>query len=212
MPMEIEINANANNKNNSQTFKSKPKNKKKEIILSSIYSRSIINRSVSLPITVIGKNLKQVIEEYISFHYEGKCAVEGFIKSQSTKIITYSSGTIKRGNLVSFDVVFECQVCFPVEGTIISCVAKTNTKAGITPESADEKPSPIIVFIARDHHYYSSQFNDVKEGDRINIRVIGQRFELNDKYISIIGELVKEKDFTQQKPRQIAKPKIVIED
>jgi DNA-directed RNA polymerase subunit E'/Rpb7 len=180
------------NNNDAQVFKPKPKNKKKEMILSSIYSRSIINRNVSLPITAIGKNLQQVIEEYISFHYEGKCVVEGFIKPQSTKIITYSSGTIKRGNLVSFDIVFECQVCFPVEGTIISCIAKTNTKAGITAESADEKPSPIIVFIARDHHYYSSQFNDVKEGDKINIRVIGQRFELNDKFVSIIGELVRE--------------------
>lgn len=199
MEMEMEINNN-NNNNNTRTQQSKPKNKKKEIILSSIYSRSIINRTVSLPITVIGKNLTQIIEEYISFHYEGKCVVEGFIKPQSTKIITYSSGTIKRGNLVSFDVVFECQVCFPVEGTIISCIAKTNTKAGITSESADEKPSPIIVFIARDHHYYSSQFNDVKEGDKINIRVIGQRFELNDKFVSIIGELVREQ-----------KPKLVIE-
>jgi DNA-directed RNA polymerase subunit E'/Rpb7 len=189
------------NNNDAQVFKPKPKNKKKEMILSSIYSRSIINRNVSLPITAIGKNLQQVIEEYISFHYEGKCVVEGFIKPQSTKIITYSSGTIKRGNLVSFDIVFECQVCFPVEGTIISCIAKTNTKAGITAESADEKPSPIIVFIARDHHYYSSQFNDVKEGDKINIRVIGQRFELNDKFVSIIGELVREQ-----------KSKLVIED
>jgi len=177
-----------------------PKNKKKEIILSSIYSRSIINRQVHLPINAIGKNLKPVIEEYVSFHYEGKCVVEGFIKPQSTKIITYSSGTIKRGNIVSFDVVFECQVCFPVEGTNISCIAKTNTKAGITAESADEKPSPIIVFIARDHHYYSSQFNDVKEGDKINIRVIGQRFELNDKFVSIIGELIRQ-----------PKPKLIIE-
>jgi DNA-directed RNA polymerase subunit E'/Rpb7 len=181
MEIEMELNNNQN--------KSKIRNKKKEIILSSIYSRSIINRTISLPITVIGKNLKQVFEEYISFYYEGKCIVEGFIKPQSTKIITYSSGTIKRGNLVSFDIVFECQICFPVEGTIISCIVKTNTKAGITAESADEKPSPIIVFVARDHHYYSSQFNDVKEGDKINVRVIGQRFELNDKFISIIGEL-----------------------
>ena len=177
-----------------------PKNKKKEIILSSIYSRSIINRKVYLPINAIGKNLKLVIEEYVSFHYEGKCVVEGFIKPQSTKIITFSSGTIKRGNIASFDVVFECQVCFPVEGTNISCIAKTNTKAGITAESADEKPSPIIVFIARDHHYYSSQFNDVKEGDKINIRVIGQRFELNDKFVSIIGELIRQ-----------PKPKLIIE-
>jgi len=189
-----------NNDNNNMQAMQQPKfkNKKKEIILSSIYSRSIITRTISLPITAIGKNLKQVIEEFISFHYEGKCVVEGFIKPQSTKIITYSSGTIKRGNFVSFDVVFECQVCFPVEGTNISCIAKTNTKAGITAESADEKPSPIIVFIARDHHYYSSQFNDVKEGDKINIRVIGQRFELNDKFVSIIGELIR-----QQKPKLV---------
>jgi DNA-directed RNA polymerase subunit E'/Rpb7 len=186
MEMEMEL-----NKNNNQIKSSKVKNKKKEIVLSSIYSRSIINRTINLPITVIGKNLKQVIEEYISFYYEGKCVVEGFIKPQSTKIITYSSGTIKRGNQVSFDIVFECQICFPVEGTIISCIVKTNTKAGITAESADEKPSPIIVFVARDHHYYSSQFNDVKEGDKINIKVIGQRFELNDKFVSIIGELTR---------------------
>jgi DNA-directed RNA polymerase subunit E'/Rpb7 len=176
------------------------KSKKKEIVLSSIYSRSMITRTIVLPITAIGKNLKQVIEEYISFHYEGKCVVEGFIKSNSTKVITYSSGTIKRGNLVSFDIVFECELCFPVEGTIISCIAKTNTKAGITADSADEKPSPIIVFVARDHHYSSSYFNEIKEGDKVNIRVIGQRFELNDKYISIIGELIKQH-----------KPKLVIE-
>ncbi len=200
--MEIAMELNNNDNNNMQAMQQpKFKNKKKEIILSSIYSRSIITRTVSLPITAIGKNLKQVIEEYISFHYEGKCVVEGFIKPQSTKIITYSSGTIKRGNFVSFDVVFECQVCFPVEGTNISCIAKTNTKAGITAESADEKPSPIIVFIARDHHYYSSQFNDVIEGDKINIRVIGQRFELNDKFVSIIGELIRQQ-----------KPKLVIEN
>jgi DNA-directed RNA polymerase subunit E'/Rpb7 len=178
-----------------------PKHKKKELILSSIYSRAIINRNVTLPITVIGKNLKQVIEENISFHYEGKCIVEGFIKPNSTKIITYSSGIVKRGNYVSFEVVFECELCFPVEGTIIACTAKTNTKAGITAESVDEKPSPVIVFIARDHHYSNSYFNEIKEGDKINIKVIGQRFELNDKYISIIGELMKQ-----------YKPKLVIED
>ena len=53
-------------------------------------------------------------------------------------------------------------------------------------------------------------FNEVKDGDKINVKVIGQRFELNDKYISIIGELVKEKENTYQK--QPAKPRIVIED
>ena len=187
--------------NSTVVNKSNQKLKKKEFKLASIYSRSIISRNIVLPITAIGKNLKQTIEEYISFNFEGKCVVEGFIKPNSSKIITYSSGTIKRGNMVAFDAVFECEVCFPVEGTIISCIAKNNTKAGITAESADEKPTPVIVFIARDHHYSSSQFNEIKEGDKINVRVIGQRFELNDKCVSVIGELMKQNN----------KPKLIIE-
>ena len=95
----------------------------------------------------------------------------------------------------------------------IQCVAKNVTKAGIRAESAYDVPSPIVVFVAKDHHFNVPHFAEIQEGDKINIRVIGQRFELNDKYISIIGELIKEKtDFTQQKPKIAAKPRIIIED
>lgn len=184
--------------------------KRKETRFQSVYSRCLLTRKIVLPITTIGKNLKENIEENIKANFEGKCVVEGYIKPNSSKIISYSSGMIQKGNNVLFDVVFECDVCFPIEGMLITCVAKNITKAGIRAESDTEVPSPIVVFIAKDHHYSVSYFADVKEGDKINIRVIGQRFELNDKYISIIGELVKEKDYSQYKPA--AKPKLIIED
>jgi len=187
----------------------KQKIKRKESKLTTIYSRCLITRNIVLPITNIGKNIKEVIEENIKSNFEGKCLVEGFIKPNSAKIITYSSGIIYRGSSVSFEVIFECEVCFPVEGMLVSCVAKNITKAGIRAESATEVPSPVVVFIAKDHHYNVSHFNDVKEGDKINVRVIGQRFELNDKFVSIIGELVKEKEFV---PTENKKPRIVIED
>ena len=187
----------------------KQKIKRKEAKLISIYSRCLITRNIVLPITNIGKNIKEVIEENIKSNFESKCLVEGFIKPNSAKIITYSSGIIYRGSSVSFEVIFECEVCFPVEGMLVSCVAKNITKAGIRAESATEIPSPVVVFIAKDHHYNVSHFNDVKEGDKINVRVIGQRFELNDKFVSIIGELVKEKEFV---PTENKKPRIVIED
>ena len=165
--------------------------KRRDLRISTIYSRSLITRNASLPITAIGKNIKEVIEENIKSNFEGKCLVEGFIKPNSVKIITYSSGIIYRGSSVSFEVIFECEVCFPVEGMLVSCVAKNITKAGIRAESSTDVPTPVVVFIAKDHHYNVAHFNDVKEGDKINVRVIGQRFELNDKYVSIIGELVK---------------------
>jgi DNA-directed RNA polymerase subunit E'/Rpb7 len=181
--------------------------KKKEVKIRSIYSRCLITKKIFLPMNSIGKNLNEIIEKSIKFQFEGKCLAEGYIKPDSSKIITYSSGSIERGNIISFIVVFECDICFPVEGMIIPCVAKNITKAGIRAESANEFPSPIVVFIAKDHHFNLAQFSEIKEGDNINVRVIGQRFELNDKYISIIAELMKEKDISLK-----SQPKIIIED
>ena len=188
--------------------------KKRRDKLQTIYSRCLLTRKIVLPMATIGKNLKEDIEENIKANFEGKCVVEGFIKPNSVKIITHSSGTIERGNQILFEIVFECDVCFPVEGMIVSCVAKNITKAGIRAESAGEVPSPIVVFIAKDHHFNVPYFTEIKEGDKINVRVVGQRFELNDKYVSIIGELIKEKEqipYGKNKPTG-AKPRLVIED
>lgn len=186
--------------------------KKRRDILESIYSRCLLTRKVNLPINVIGKNLDEVIEEYIQNNFEGKCVVEGYIKTRSSKIIRYSSGVIDRGNNIVFEVVFECDVCFPVEGMLIQCSVKNVVKAGIRAESATDVPSPIVVFVAKDHHINNQQFNETQVGDNITVRVIGQRFELNDKYVSIIGELVKDKQEYSQKQKQPSKPRLVIED
>ena len=189
-------------------------NKKKESKINSIYSRCLITRNVTLPIVAIGKNIKENIENVITANFEGKCIIEGYIKPHSSKIITYSSGIINRGINISFEVIFECDICFPVEGMLISCIAKNITKAGIRAESAVDVPSPVVVFVAKDHHFNNSFFSEIKEGDKINVRVIGQRFELNDKFISIIGELVKpkvEKGFMENNLKR-NKPKLIIGD
>ena len=51
--------------------------------------------------------------------------------------------------------------------------------------------SPITVFLARDHYANNPLFLKLNEGDLINIKVIGTRFELNDKNIYIIAELLR---------------------
>jgi DNA-directed RNA polymerase subunit E'/Rpb7 len=176
-----------------------------------IYSKSLLTRNITLPITIIGRNIKETIENVINDHYEGKCLVEGYIKPKSSKIITFSSGVIS-GDNISFEVVFECMICNPVEGMNIMCIAKNITKAGIRAESATETPSPIVVFIARDHHFNNNKFINIHEGDMLQIRVIGQRFELNDSYISIIGELINTNTSTNaEKSIGMKKPRIVIE-
>jgi len=181
--------------------------KKKEIRYGSVYSRSLITRSISLPIVSIGKNIHENIEKNIASNFEGICVVEGFVQPGSTKIVTYSSGIVNGIN-IKFEVVFECMICIPVEGMLLQCVVQNSTKAGLKLTSATESPSPIIVFVIRDHNYSNKYFSSVEEGNKVVVKVIGIKYELNDKYISVIGELVeprKEKSFPP-------KAKLVIQD
>jgi hypothetical protein len=173
----------------SKAFKSKYRPKE----IRSVYGPCQITKIIVLPITAIGKNLLQTLENTISKMVGGKCIVEGYVKPDSVRVITYSSGLIK-GDDVKFNVVFNCEVCFPVAGMNFNCVAKNITKAGIRAESVDDHPSPFILFIARDHYYASDYFNSIEENDKIVATVIAQRFELNDSYVSIIAQLVPPKD------------------
>ena len=154
-----------------------------------IYSKNVLTRKVFLPFNVIGSNIIENILQKLKEKYEGKCCKEGYLKTDSIKILNHSSGII-RGNDVLFDVVFESQICKPVEGMKFKVIVKNITKAGIRAETKEEK-SPVVVFVARDHHHKNKDFSKIKEGEQINVRVIGIRYELNDEYISIIAELVK---------------------
>jgi DNA-directed RNA polymerase subunit E'/Rpb7 len=166
------------------------KRKQKRISDNYIYTDSLITRSIYLSIMEIDKNLKETITKKLKKEYEGKCIVEGYIKTDSCQIVSHSSGLIKGVNII-YDVVFRCKTCFPVEGMNINCIAINITKsAGIRAEIADMTPSPAVIFITRDHHYNDDYFSQIKEGDRFSATVIGQRFELNDKFISIIAKLI----------------------
>jgi len=168
-------------------IKPQPRRRKKDL---DIYMNSIITRQIYIPIVNVNKIIKETLEKIISEEIENKCISIGYIKPESVKILTYSSGVVK-GSDVLFEVVIECKACCPVEGQHINCIAKNITKAGIRAELSGEN-SPIVIFIARDHNYMSKNFVSIEQNQEIKIRVIGQRFELNDKYISIIGELVGE--------------------
>ena len=152
------------------------------------YSPAILSKRLKIEFSLVGKNIKETLEQIISHKIEGKCIEEGFVRPNSIKILTYSSGIVS-GKFILFEVVFECLVCTTVEGMIIRCIAKNISTAGIR-AITNEDISPIVVTVLRDHHYNMPYFSTIKEGDEIIVRVIGQRFELYDKFVSVIGELI----------------------
>jgi hypothetical protein len=153
-----------------------------------IYTTNLLTRKLQIPFRIIGRNIKDTLEHILSKMVEGKCMVEGFIRPGSVKILTYSNGYLY-GKDAIFDVVYECQSCSLVEGMVFSCVVKNISLAGIR-AILNEQKTPIVAFIARDHHYDRPEFSRIQEEETIKVRVIGQRFEIGDDAISVIAELI----------------------
>lgn len=164
-----------------------PKNPRKKLRIVKNYYKGILSKQVQIHIKYVNANLMQHLNEIVNNNYSGKCIVEGYIKNKSCDILTYSSGQID-GEKIIMNVVFNCLICNPVEGMLIDCVVKNITKAGIRAE-INEAKTPLVLFVSRDHNINSNHFNSVNINDKIKVRVIGTRFELNDEYISVIGEL-----------------------
>lgn len=175
---------------------------------SNLYVLSVITRKIAIPYQSVGSNLKQLIQQKLVSQLEGKCTVEGYVRNNSIRVLTYSSGILKANNVI-FDVVLECLLCTPVEGLIINARVTNITKAGLRCDITGDE-SPLDIFVARDHHFTSKEFSKINEGDTISVKILGQRYEINDPKISVIAELTKIKKDKRTKT-VTKKPLLVIE-
>jgi len=152
-----------------------------------LYTQSIIHHKVSVSFNNIGSNMENYFKKHAIRYIEGKCRKEGYIRPNSIKVVSYSTGLLHADNVI-YDVVYSADVCFPCEDMIIKCKIVNITKIGIR-AIISEIHNPIVLFISREHNA-NKNFEEYEEGNVINIKVIGHRFELNDEYISVIGEII----------------------
>jgi hypothetical protein len=152
-----------------------------------LYIKSILHQKIAVPFVKVGNNMPLYFKRYASRNIEGKCRKEGYIRPNSMQVVSYSTGLLHADNVL-FDVVFSCDICYPCEDMIIKCKIVNITKIGIR-GIISELNNPIVLFISREHNA-NRNFEDYEEGNMINIKVLGVRFELNDEYISVIGEII----------------------
>ena len=165
--------------------------------ISKIYTKVLLTDKISINFKNIDGNIYNTLEKIIKKKIEGICIDEGFVKPNSVKLVSYSSGELFANNVL-FDIIYECYVANTVDSMTFDCIVKSITKVGIRAE-INEDVSPFVVFIARDHHYDNELFTTINLNDIINVRVLGQRFELNNKFISVIAELLDKNNYKTQK-------------
>jgi DNA-directed RNA polymerase subunit E'/Rpb7 len=97
---------------------------------SSIFHRGILNKKIVLNPTEIGRNLKQILESKLISAISGKCIVEGYVCPNTIQILSFSAGMVGRTG-IEFQTVFQCNLCYPIEGMLLVCVIQEITRAGI---------------------------------------------------------------------------------
>lgn len=159
--------------------------------VSDVFIPSVLTRNITVPITAVNENIKNTFLRIINNMMEGSCIVEGYVKVDSVKIISYSSGLVNGDNIV-FSVVFECEIANFVSGMLLNCIVLSVVKSGLKLESSEYSPSPFVVFILRECFGDDAEYinANVSVGDAIRVKVEGQVFELDDEYITIFGELI----------------------
>lgn len=154
-----------------------------------LFVKSILAKTISLPMTQLGSNLKEVMHSEIANLVEAKCSIEGYIKKHSVQIISHTCGLV-RGAKVVFDVTYSCDIFLPCAGMILdNCVITSVLESAGIEAKSNQSPNIFVAFIYQDHNFAEETMKG-NVGDAVAVRVIDYRYEIYDEYISIVGEIV----------------------
>jgi len=157
------------------------------------------NTTIQLKPNEIGPNIQDIILAKIKANLENLCSKHGYIKRNSIKIIKRSIGQLViphfNGNII-YDLQCVGEICNPAQGSIIKCVVKAKNSLGLLAEGFYDNTPILQIIVPKVSAGMQSEINidEVIIGETINIEVCGKKFLLYDKYISIIGKAIKDKD------------------
>lgn len=158
-----------------------------------IFMRMLLNDKVKLEPAFLSKRYKEEVLRRLKLRLEGVCSRHGFIKPNSIQLHKVCMGKVELVSLngnVQFDVSFYADICNPLIGSVIKSKVLNVNKFGILAEAE----GVVEIIIAKNSIGIQSEIdlNRVRIGDELLIEVVGKKFELNDKKISLIGRVVKD--------------------
>lgn len=156
--------------------------------------------SVQLTPAELTDELDDVILKKLSKSIEGICTRHGYIKPGSVNIIKRSCGKFVKQHFngqIRYEILCSADVCNPSQGSIYTATIKNKNALGLLAESyvdiGREKIAMLDIIIPKKAAGIISEIDleNIKIGDAIYVMVIGKRYQMNDKKISIIGRAVK---------------------
>jgi DNA-directed RNA polymerase subunit E'/Rpb7 len=150
----------------------------------------------------LDQNIEQNVLKVLKQTREAICTNHGYIKKNSIKIIKLDNGSIDVASFhgyIIFRVRYEALVCNPVKDNIVTARIVTVNNFGILCHSSmieDGEEIPILEIIVPKHSLSIqseidlSDADNIKPGNIVMVKIVGKKYQLNNKKISIIGTIV----------------------
>lgn len=152
-----------------------------------LFERRELVRNVHVDARFLQRNIQASLLGQLRAKHEGMCVAEGYIQPHSITVVEHSMG---RANLIrggiDYVVKFQADVCLPHPGQVFRVPVTLKSKIGVHAEMA-----PIKVLLPRDLHIGVPEFEEIKEGQTAEFRVVGSRFQQGDEHIVVLGKLEK---------------------
>lgn len=157
--------------------------------------------SIQLTPSDLIADFEKVILTRVKSSLEGVCSRYGYIRPDSIVILKRSAGSFIKQHFnghIKFDMICKAEVCNPAVGAVFQATVKNKNALGVHAESdvvISGTPYPVLdIIIPKRSAGITSTLNleELNIGDVINVEVLGKRYQLHDKKISIIGRAVRD--------------------
>jgi len=144
---------------------------------------SLVPSDFSKEITSINDILLNKLKDKL----ENKCSRNGYVISNSLKILSRSLGKASSGRFIGdyvFYVQIQADVLNPPDGIVIEGEVISKNKMGVYLNYKNA----IRVIVPRDlHNIGNEEFDSLAVGDKIKVEIKKSRFQVNDETILSVG-------------------------
>lgn len=160
--------------------------------MESATTRVLLKEKIKLEPHLVDKRYAAEIIKKLKSKVEGVCTRHGYILENSVNIHKIAPGAIEIASLsgmVLYDVYFYADICNPSVGSVVKAVVTNTNRFGILLES----PPVLDIIIPKNSVDIMSEIDleEVKIDQEVTVEIIGKKYELRDKKISIVGRALK---------------------
>ena len=158
-----------------------------------LYFECLLKDCVFLQAKDLNYKIDDILLKKMKEKVEGRCIKVGYVMPNSVKIKSRSLGIINNANFdgtTTYNITYTATICNPSIGQEINCYVGSVDKSQVVCYLETPMQSPLEIYLHKNHHVGNVEFVQLKEGDRIRVKIAGSKFEFKDIQIIAIGQFL----------------------